>query len=92
MPQIQGVEGEAKLLRTLDNTGDGVSSAFPKGKQNEALKGALQLTYKRDIVLQTKLKMPFVVNIRPLHNLVSLFHMRFLTHLRAHLLNRKNSA
>jgi len=37
MPQIQGVEGEAvvMLLRTLDNAGDGVSSAFPMGKQNE---------------------------------------------------------
>jgi hypothetical protein len=29
---------------------------------------------------------------RPLHKLVSLFGMRFLTHQRAHLLNRKNSA
>jgi hypothetical protein len=37
MPQIQGVEGEAvvMLLRTLANAGDGVSSAFPMGKQNE---------------------------------------------------------
>lgn len=34
MPQIQGVRGEAvvALLRTLDNTGDVVSSAFPLGK------------------------------------------------------------
>ncbi len=29
---------------------------------------------------------------RALHNLVSLFHMRFFTHLRACSLNRKNSA
>jgi len=30
MPQIQGVKGEAvvRLLRTLENAGDGVSSAF----------------------------------------------------------------
>ena len=51
------------LLRTFDNAGDRVSSAFPKGKQNEALKGKLQLTYRRDIVLQTKLKMLLVVNM-----------------------------
>jgi len=31
MPQSQGVEDE--LLRALDNAGDAVSSAFPKGKQ-----------------------------------------------------------
>ncbi len=37
MRQIRGVEGEAvvNLLRALDNNGDGVSSAFPSGKQNE---------------------------------------------------------
>jgi hypothetical protein len=37
MRQIRGVEGEAvvRLLRALDNKGDGVSSAFPPGKQNE---------------------------------------------------------
>ena len=35
MPQIQGVKGEAvvRLPRTLDNAGDTVSSALPKGKQ-----------------------------------------------------------
>jgi len=31
-------------------------------------------------------------NTRPLQNLASLFDMRFLTHLRAHSLDRKNSA
>ncbi len=37
MPQIQGVEGEAveTLPRTIDNAGDGVSSAFPKGKKHD---------------------------------------------------------
>jgi hypothetical protein len=37
MPQIQGVTGAAlvKLLQTRDNAEDGVSSAFPKGKQNQ---------------------------------------------------------
>ena len=36
IPQIQGVKGEVvvRLLRTLDNEGYGVSSAFLKGKQN----------------------------------------------------------
>ena len=35
MPQIQGIKGEAvdRLLRAFDNAGDGVSSAFLKGKQ-----------------------------------------------------------
>ena len=35
-PQIQGVRGRcrSKLLRALGNAGDGVPSAFPKGKQN----------------------------------------------------------
>jgi len=36
MPQIQGIKGEAVPLaaglRTLDNEGDGESSAFLKGK------------------------------------------------------------
>ena len=37
MCQIRGVQREAvvRLLRALDNNGDGVSSAFPSGKQNE---------------------------------------------------------
>ena len=36
MPQIQGVQGRRRcnLLRALGNEGDGVSPAFPKGKQN----------------------------------------------------------
>jgi hypothetical protein len=36
MPQIQGVQGRSRsnLLRALGNAGDGVSSAFPEGKQN----------------------------------------------------------
>jgi len=35
MPQIQGVQGRSRnnLQRALGNEGDGVSSAFPKGKQ-----------------------------------------------------------
>ena len=39
MRQIRGVKGEgrSKLLRALDNKEDGVSSAFPQGKQNEDL-------------------------------------------------------
>ena len=34
--QIQGVQGRSRsnLLRVLGNAGDGVSPAFPKGKQN----------------------------------------------------------
>jgi hypothetical protein len=37
VPQIQGVRGRScsRLLRVLGNEGDGVASAFPKGKQNE---------------------------------------------------------
>ncbi len=36
MPQIQGVQRRSRsnLLRAFGNAGDGVSSAFPKGKQN----------------------------------------------------------
>jgi hypothetical protein len=36
MPQIQGVQGRSRsnLLRALGNEGDGISSAFPEGKQN----------------------------------------------------------
>jgi hypothetical protein len=39
MPQIQGVQGRSrsKLLRALGNAEDGVSSAFPQGKQNGVL-------------------------------------------------------
>ncbi len=43
MPQVQGVKGEAVRqraladYRALNNAGDGVSSAFPKGKQNEEI-------------------------------------------------------
>jgi len=33
-PRRQG-RSRSKLLRALDNKGDGVSSAFPSGKQNE---------------------------------------------------------
>ena len=35
-PRLQGWSRN-KLLQTLDNAGDGVSSAFPKGKQNEEI-------------------------------------------------------
>ena len=40
MLQIRGVKGEAvvRLPQTLDNKEDGVSSAYPKGKQNEDIK------------------------------------------------------
>jgi hypothetical protein len=36
IPQIQGVQGRSRsnLLRALGNEGNGVSSAFPKGKQH----------------------------------------------------------
>jgi hypothetical protein len=36
MPQIQGIKGEAVVnyCEPLDNVGDEVSSAFPKGQQN----------------------------------------------------------
>jgi len=36
MPHIQGDRGWScsRLPRTLGNEGDGVSSAFPRGKQN----------------------------------------------------------
>jgi hypothetical protein len=48
MPQIQGIKGEAvdRLLRAFDNAGDGVSSAFPKGKQNGILFKNVYLTYR----------------------------------------------
>jgi hypothetical protein len=36
IPQIHGVQGRSRsnLLRAVGNEGDGVSPAFPKGKQN----------------------------------------------------------
>jgi len=39
MLYIQGIKGEgrSRLLRSLDNEKDGVSSAFLKGKQNGIL-------------------------------------------------------
>jgi hypothetical protein len=45
------------LLRTLDNTGDGVLSAFPKGKQNEDLKEVSYSTDRTDTRLATDLRM-----------------------------------
>ena len=38
--QIQGDQGRSRsnLLRALGNEGDGVSSAFPEGKQNGEIK------------------------------------------------------
>ena len=59
MRQIQGGKGEAvvsKLLRTLDNAGDGVSSAFPKGKQNENLRQRVQFSDRSDTKFQIKPK------------------------------------
>jgi hypothetical protein len=46
MPQIQGVQGRSrsKLLRALGNAEDGVSSAFPEGKQNGVLFDNLYFT------------------------------------------------
>ena len=49
MPQIQGVQGRSrsKLLRALGNAEDGVSSAFPQGKQNGVLFDNLYFTNAR---------------------------------------------
>jgi DNA-binding phage protein len=43
MLQIQGDQGRSRsnLLRALGNEGDGVSSAFPEGKQNREKKELL---------------------------------------------------
>ena len=43
MPQIQGVQRRSRsnLLRAFGNAGDGVSPAFPKGKQNREKKGPI---------------------------------------------------
>ena len=51
MPQIQGVQGRSrsKLLRALGNEGDGVSPAFPKGKQNREKKERLYLIITVDM-------------------------------------------
>jgi hypothetical protein len=51
------------LLRTLGNAGDGVSSAFPEGKQNEDLKEKLHLTNKRDTRFQEMQKICFIFSI-----------------------------
>ena len=61
MPQIQGVQGwsRSKLLRTLGNAGDEVSSAFSESKQNENLKEKLYLTNRRDTRFQVRQKMCF---------------------------------
>jgi hypothetical protein len=45
------------LLRILDNTGDGVLSALPKGKQNEDLKKVSYSTERRDTKLATDLSL-----------------------------------
>jgi hypothetical protein len=46
MLQIQGVQGQSrsKLLRALGNAEDGVSSAFPQGKQNGVFFDKLYVT------------------------------------------------
>jgi len=51
VPQIQGVQGRSrsKLLRALGNAEDGVSSAFPQGKQNGVVFGNLYFTDARVI-------------------------------------------
>jgi len=49
VPQVQGVQGQSrnKLLRALGNAEDGVSSAFPQGKQNEVVFDNLYFTDAR---------------------------------------------
>ena len=46
VPQIQGVQGRSRnnLLRALGNEEDGVSSAFPQGKQNGVVSDKLCFT------------------------------------------------
>jgi hypothetical protein len=51
------------LLRALGNEGDGVSSAFPEGKQNEDLKEKLYLTNRRDTRFEERQKVCFNFNI-----------------------------
>jgi hypothetical protein len=43
------------LLRALDNAGDGISSAFPKGKQNEGPEEASYFIGGRDTKFQIEL-------------------------------------
>ncbi len=51
IPQTQGVQGRSRsnLLRAHGNEGDGVSPAFPKGKQNREKKELLYLIFTIDI-------------------------------------------
>ncbi len=62
---MQGVKGEAVvwLPRTLDNTADGVLSAFPKGKQNEDLKEKTSFTDTRNTKLHIKLTVYCNLNV-----------------------------
>jgi hypothetical protein len=56
IPQIQGVQGgsRSKLLRNLGNKVDGVSPAFPKGKQNSEKKERVYLIITVDMNLVHK--------------------------------------
>ena len=73
MPEIQGVEGEcrlllrrsSRLLRILDNEGDSVSSAFPKGKKHDKLSAFLEFTFsdfqERELITPKSLLLLFLV-------------------------------
>ncbi len=54
-PRHQG-RSRSRLLRAFDNAGDGVSSAFPKGKQNGILFYYVYLTYIRVAIIHPNLQ------------------------------------
>jgi hypothetical protein len=53
---LQETSTRSKLPRTLDNAGDGISSAFPKGKQNEGPKEESYFIDGRDTKFQIELR------------------------------------